>query len=271
MLAPGPAMKYEGRRLVMAPVLASFALSGRALVDPAGAVPRQVEARRWGAPLLLLALAVSLSGTAWALRLDTGRVVMPKLAMKGDVSRLSEREISDEVAQAQRVNLVVGVAKGVLVMPLLLVLLAVALKIVAWLLARPLAFPVAFTAGAVALLPLVVFHLIWAAALWNQDFVTVRSADALLPTSLASLWPDLGPVARRAARAVDLFNLWSAALLGLAFGSAVRLKAWQGVLLGLLLYALFAAAALVGLPGLLAESGGGPPGGGRGPPGGGAR
>ncbi|MBS1153791.1 MAG: hypothetical protein H6Q89_5489, partial [Myxococcaceae bacterium] len=41
---------------------------------------------------------------------------------------------------------------------------------------------------------------------------------------------------------------------GLGFAAATKLSPWRGVLLGLLLYVLFAAAILVGLPGMIGES-----------------
>lgn len=246
-------------------VLATLTLAGRALVDPLAGVREAVRGRRWVFPTLLLALAVSLSGVAYGLKLDAGRLVIPALAQKGDLQKASEREISDEVDKAQRLALVAGVAKGVVVMPLSILALALALKLVAWLLVRPLPFATAFTAAAVSLLPIAVFHAVYAVAIWQQDFVTVRSAESLVPSSLSYLQAKPGAL-RRAYAAVDVFQIWSALLLGLGLSQALELKAWKGLLLGLFLYALFAAAALVGLPGLLEglADEGGRQGGGRG-------
>lgn len=239
----------------------SFPVAGRALFDPLAGVPSSVEGRRWLAPLLLVALAVTFSQVSYALQLDTARTVIPQLARKGDLQKVSEREISDQVQQAQRVSLVLGVGKGVAAVPLAILFLALALKLAAWILVRPVPFAAAFTIAAVGALPIAVCHLVYATALWQQDFVTARSAEALVPASLAYLKPMPG-AARRALAAVDFFNLWSALLVGLGLGKAMGLRAWKGALLGLFLYALFAAAFLVGLPGLVESAGGGGPGGG---------
>lgn len=244
----------------------SFPVAGRALLDPLAGVPSSVDGRRWLLPLLLVALAVTFSQVSYALQLDTGRTVIPQLARGGDLQKISEREIADKVQQAQRVALVLGVAKGVAAVPLAILFLALALKLAAWIFVRPVPFAAAFTIAAVGALPIAVYHLVYATALWQQDFVTVRSAEALVPSSLAH-WKPMTGAAKRALLAVDFFNLWSALLVGLGLGKAMGVRAWKGALLGLFLYLLFAAAFLVGLPGLMESGGGGPGGGGgrRGP------
>jgi hypothetical protein len=241
-------------------------LAGRALVDPAAGVPASVEGRKWSLPLLLLALSVTFSGVTYALQLDVGRQVIPQIAKKGDLQKTSEREINDQVQQAQRIALVVGVAKGVAGMPLGVLALALMLKLVAWLFVKKVPFSACFTAAAVGMLPIAVYHLVYGVSLWQQEFVTDKSAAALVPSSLAYLAQGPG-VMKRVYGAVDFFQLWSALLTGLGLGRAMGIKAWKGLLLGLGLYLLFAAAFLVGLPGL-AENMGGPggPGGGRGGP-----
>jgi hypothetical protein len=148
-------------------------------------------------------------------------------------------------------------------MPLALLFLALALKLAAWLFVRPVPFSAAFTVAAVGLLPIALYHLVFGVALWQQDFVTVRSAEALVPSSLAYLAKAPG-AAKRALGAVDFFQLWSAVLIGLGLAKAMGIKAWKGVALGLGLYVLFAAAFVVGLPGLVESMGSGGPGGGGG-------
>jgi Yip1 domain len=244
----------------------TFPLTGRALVDPLAGVSAAVERRAWLAPLLALMLAVTFSGATYALQLDTARVVVPTLAKKGDLQKVSEKELNDQIQQAQRIGLVTGVAKGVAGMPLALLFLALALKLVAWLFVKPVPFSAAFTVASVALLPIALYHLVFGVAVWQQDFVTVRSAEALVPSSLAFLARAPGAL-KRAYGAVDFFQLWSAVLVGLGMAKAMGIKAWKGLTLGLGLYLLFAAAFLVGLPGLAEGMGGGGPGGGgrRGP------
>lgn len=242
-------------------MLLEVATAGRALLDPLVGVPTTVDRRHWVLPLLALCLASALSGTVYGLKLDTARQVVPAMAQKGDLAKASEREISDKVEQAQRIALVAGVAKGALAMPLLMVLLAAALKLVAWLLVKPLPFASAFTVVALSTLPIALFQLIFAVAIVQQDFVTVKSAEQLVPSSLAFLAEAPGAL-QRAWGAVDFFKLWSAVLLGLGFARATGVRWWRGIVLGLFLYVCFAAVLLVGLPGLaesMGDAGGGGP------------
>lgn len=230
----------------------------RALLDPVGAVPRAVQARSWVLPLVLLSVATAASGTAVALRLDAARLVIPQMEMTGELGKASEREIDEKIEQTQRVGIVAGIAKGVFVAPLTLLLIAVALKLTAWLLGRKTPFGALFTTSALAMLPVAVFHLALAAAALRQPALTPKLAVTLLPTSLAALLPDQPPKLDRVFQAIEFFNLWAAALLGLGFASAAQLKPWKGVLLGLFLYAMFAAVAYVGGPGLAMGGPGGP-------------
>ncbi len=235
----------------------AIALPLRALLDPFGAVPKAVEARKWLIPLILLGLTTAVSGVAVATRLDASRLVIPKMEASGELGKASEREIDEQVQQTQRVAIVGGVAAGLFLVPLELLAIAVALKIVAWLLGRKAAFAAVWTVAAVSALPFVLDHLVTAAAALNQPSLSPKTAAALLPSSLAALSPDAPPHLARVLGAVDFFNLWAALLLGIGFGAATKLPTWKGVLLGLFLYVLFAAAALVGLPGLAGQAGGG--------------
>lgn len=236
----------------------TFLLPLTALLDPASAIPKGVVARKWLISLMLLALATIASGVAVAERLDAARLVIPKLQQAGELGKSSEREIDEQVQQTQRVALVAGVAKGVFVVPLQILLLAVVLKALAWLLARKALFIECFTAASLSSLPLTVFHLILAASAWRQPSLTVSMLQGLVPSSLAFFLPDASPGLARVYGAIDLVNLWAAALLGLGFGTATKLSRPVGVALGLFLYVLFAAAFLVGAPGLAGGMGGKP-------------
>jgi len=231
-------------------VLTSLALSARTYVDPVTAVPRAVGERRWVVPLLWLMITGAAAGAAFADRLDAAREVIPQMAEKGDLMKASEREVAEEVEQAERIALVLGVGKAVFGMPLAVLMIAVALKILAWLLGRKSEFSALFTSAAVAMLPVALYYLLTAIIALKQDVILPAQAGKLMTTSLQEFFP--GPPGRgRVLAAIDFFNLWSAALLGLGFAAAVKLPAWKGVLFGLLLYALYAAAILIGLPGLL--------------------
>lgn len=242
----------------------SLTLPFRALLDPVGAVPPLIQGRKWLIPLLVMAMATAASGTALALRLDASRIVIPKMQMTGELGKASEREISEQIEQTQRLGIVGGVAKGVFLVPLEILFLAIALKLTAWLIGRKALFADAFTVAAITMLPLAVYNVVLAVAAFSQVSLSPKMLTELVPTSLAAV-VTVGPIAARALGTIDFFNLWAAALMGLGFASATQMKPWKGLLLGLFLYALFACAVFIGLPGLMAGAPGGGGGMGGGP------
>jgi hypothetical protein len=220
-------------------------------------LPLAVERRRWFIPLLALCVLTAASGAAIALRLDAARVVIPKLQMTGELLKISEREISEQIEQAQRIALVGGIAKGVFLMPLIVLLLAVALKLVAWLTARKVLFVEAFTIAAVTMLPFAVLRAIELAVAIKNPVLTPAMIEALVPTSLLAVKDASGPALTGLFKALDVINLWATVLLGLGFAAASKWAPWKGTLFALFLYALFASAVFVGVPGLTAGMGGG--------------
>jgi hypothetical protein len=234
----------------------SISLSLKTLVDPVGALPRAVEARKWLLPLMLVSALTAASGVAMAVKIDASRLVIPKMQMSGELAKASEREIDESVQQAQRVGIVAGVAKGLFVMPLAVLLLAVVVKLASWLLGRKVLFGACFTAAALATLPVAVLHGIEAVSALRQVGLTPAGAASLVPTSLAYFFPDAGPKLGRLYQSLDFINLWGALMLGLAWGAGAKVKPWQGALFGLGLYVLFACAFLIGGPGLAQGMGG---------------
>lgn len=228
----------------------SLILPLRALLDPVGAIPRAVASRRWVVALMLACLTSAASGAVIALKLDAARVVLPKLEAAGELMKASEREISEAIEQAQRIALVAGVAKGLLLTPLLVLALAVVLKIAAWLIGRKALFADTFTVAALTMLPLAVFHSLELLVALRQITLSPAMIAALLPTSAAALAPEASPKLARVLATVDLFNFWAALVMGLGFAVASKWQLWKGALFGLLLYVLFAGAFLIGLPGL---------------------
>jgi hypothetical protein len=230
------------------------------LFDFVGAIPRAVESRRWFVPLLLLCALTASAGAAIALRLDTARLVIPKLQMSGELMKASEREVNEAIEQAQRVALVGGIAKGLLLMPLLVLLLAVTLKVASWLIGRKALFADLFTVAALTMLPVAVFHGIELISALRLELITPRVAETLVPTSLAAVMGMVSPALKRVYGAIDFINVWASLVMGVGFAAASKWSPWKGALFGLFLYVLFAAAFFVGLPGLMpAEGMGGRP------------
>jgi hypothetical protein len=227
----------------------------RALLDPVGAVPQLVEKRRWLVPVLLIAVLTAAAGAVIALRLDASRVVIPKMQMTGELMKASEREVNEAIEQAERVALVGGIAKGLLLMPMLVLLLSVALKISAWLIGRKALFADLFTVAALTMLPVALFHGIEVVAALKLDVITPKVAETLVPSSVAAFFAKASPGLLRVYKAIDFINIWASLLMGLGFAAASKWSPWKGALFGLFLYVLFAAAFFVGLPGLLPAEG----------------
>ncbi len=246
--------------------MSSLVQPARVLLDPLDATGAAIEARRWLWPLLFLVACVSASGTAFSLRWDAGPSVVQELQMTGKLERMTETEIAEEIQTASRKALVGGIAKGVFVMPLLALLLAAALWVAGWLFETPAPFAQLMTAAALALLPIALYHLIFAVCALVQHSLSLARVPELVPSSLAAL-QGLSPKLKRVLAAVDFFNLWSVGLLGLGFSSATGMRRGRALLLCFVLYVMYVGVFSIGLPELMAGGAGGP-GGRRGPGGG---
>jgi hypothetical protein len=247
--------------------MTSLAQPARVLVDPIDGMGAAIEARRWVWPLVLLSLCVALSGSAFALRWNAAPAVVQKLQQSGELSRYSESELADEIQTASRKALVGGIAKGVFVMPLMVLLLAAVLWFSGWLFGTPAAFGRMMSVASIAMLPIALYHLIFAACALAQHSMTEAQVQTLVPSSLAVL-QGVPAKLKPALQAVDFFNLWSVALLGLGFASATGMRRSRALLLTVTLYVMYVGVFLLGLPGLSGGEGGP---GGRGGPGRGGR
>ena len=220
----------------------------RALVDPVDAVPEAVGAGRWLWPLLLVALAVSFSGAAFALRWNAEAAVVRELSMSGELARLTEQELSDKIVMQSRLALVSGIAKGVFLMPLAALLFALGVKFCGWLIGRPIPFSRSFSATTVALLPIAVYHLVYGVVALASASVGDRRAEGLVPSHLGHVLTGLSPEMARLASVADVFNLWAAVLLGLGYAAATGWTRPKGIAFALVLYLMWAGVFLVGLP-----------------------
>lgn len=229
----------------------------KTLIDPVGAIPRAVSARSWLVPLLLVAVVTAIAGAIIALRLDSSRAVIQQMQDAGQLASASEREVEEAIEQAGRVALVGGIARGLLLMPLLTLLLAVVLKITAWLTAQKTLFMDLFTVAALAMLPAGLAHFIEIFSALRLDVITPSMLPSLAPTSLSALTEASSPGLGRVLHALDIVNIWGALVMGVGFAAASKMKLWKGALFGLFLYALFASAFMVGLPGLTPPGAGG--------------
>lgn len=230
--------------------MATLAQPALALADPIDGVAAAVENTRFGLPMVASAAAGCLASLAYYLRWDSASKVIGELVASGQLARSTESEIAEQILTAQRVALIGGLAKAIFVTPLLMLAVALALKITAWLLDRSAPFARCFTAGALASLPLAVGQVALALVTLRQASVSEEQMATLLPSNLAVLWPALSPAAARAAAVLDFFRLWGAAVLGLGFSAATGMSKARGLLVGFVLYALYAGVFMVGLAGM---------------------
>jgi hypothetical protein len=234
----------------------------RALVDPLDGVALAVENKRFGWPLGAMMFAGCVASLAYFARWDSASAIIGQLTMTGELARTTEAEIAEKILTASRVALIAGMAKSVFVTPLLVLVVAVVLKIAGWLCSTRAVFARCFTAAAIAALPLALYQLILTVCTLHQASVTEEQMKMLVPSSLASLARALPPKLANAASVVDFFKLWSAWLLGLGFSAASGMRRGRAVLLGFVLYAMYAGVFVIGLYGLFGGGGPGPRGGG---------
>jgi hypothetical protein len=244
------------------------------LVDPVGRMPRAVEATRWVLPLVLTMVMTALASAAVGLRVDASRVVIPKLAEAGELAKASEREVNEQVEQAQRVAIVAGVSKGVFVVPVIALLGAVGVWFCSWLLAGKATFVRSFTVVCLALWPSCCAQAVTLASALRQTSLSPRMARELVPSSLAALvsppaddassapskpqrpqraWKVNGP--RELLGLVDFFHVWASILVGLGLAAAAGLSRRTAVPAGMIAYFVVLAATAVGLPNLLSSGG----------------
>jgi hypothetical protein len=177
-------------------------------------------------------------------------VVVKELEKAGEMNTTTEQDLATKVQTTERIAIVGGVAKGVLGMPLAIVLVAAVLRWLGWLTGRTAPFGRCLAAAGVAFLPICLYYLVFAVVASRSPELARSQADTLVPSSLAAL-VHAGPKITRALSAVDFFNLWSAVLLGLGFAAATGGSRLRGVGWGLVLYAGYAAVALIALPGMI--------------------
>ncbi len=237
--------------------MTSLVQPARVFIDPFEGTQAAVEARRWVWPVLILALCVSASGTLFSLRWDAAPDVIRQLSARGGLAGLSEADLTDQIQTATRKSLVGAIAKGVFLMPLGTLALACLLWLVGWLFDRPAPFARLMSAAAIALLPIALYHAIFAVCAAAQHTLTEARVAQLVPSNLGVVLEGLSPKMMRVAPAVDFFNLWSAVLLGLGFSAATGMPRGRAVVLTLVLYAMYAGIFMIGLPGMPMGPGGG--------------
>jgi hypothetical protein len=233
--------------------MTSTRLLAATLASPARAVPAAVARRSALAPIVLAtAISLALAG-AVAARGDHETPAAERVDAAPGAAKLTAHARDEAVAQARKLALV-GAAAAALLLPALsaagaAVALGAGFRLAG---ARP-PFRAALAAASLGLLPAALRDLLTLPALLRHAPVRADEVQALLPSSLAALLPPgaRGPLALAAA-SVDLFALWSVALVALGMAHAAGVPARRALAVTALLWIAWVAVFRVSLPTLLA-------------------
>jgi hypothetical protein len=191
------------------------------LFAPDHGMDRQARLGRAGRLFLFAWLCALLLGAALAFRVDARSSTLRKLEMSGQLQTMSDRQVADEAHNAERVAMVVSVAKGVVGVPVQLGARSLALVALVWFLRGRIKGSAVVPVAAATLLPGAIADLLDAATAFRHAAIPPDGVP-LTPRSLGAILPLLGhPLADpwlKLANALDFFSLWAALML--AFGVA---------------------------------------------------
>jgi hypothetical protein len=223
------------------------------LVAPQRAVPAAVARGCALAPILAAtALSLALAGLV-AARADHETPAAERVDAAPGAAQLGPHDREVAIARARKLALVAAAA-GALCLPALsaagaAVALGAGFRLAG---ARP-AFRPTLAAASLGLLPAALRDVLTVPALLRHAPVRADEVPRLLPSSLAALLPHGagGPLALAAA-SVDLFALWSVALVALGMAHAAGVPARRALAVTALLWIAWVAVFRVSVPTLLA-------------------
>ena len=185
-----------------------------------------------------------LLGAALAYRVDARSSTLRKLEMSGQLQTMSDRQVSEETHNAERVARVVSVAKGVVAVPLQLGSACVALLALTWFLRGRIKGSAVVPVAAATLLPGAIANLLDAATAFRHESLPPDGVP-LVPRSLSAILPLLGhPLMDpwlKLGSALDFFSLWAAVIMAfgvVAVGQVPRRTALTGTLIAWVCYQL---------------------------------
>jgi hypothetical protein len=214
------------------------------LFAPDRGMERQARVGRAIRFFLFAWLCALLLGAALAYRMDAKSSTLRKLEMSGQLQTMSDRQVADETHNAERVAVVVSVAKGVVGVPLQLGSACVALLALAWFLRGRVKGSAVVPVAATTLLPEAIADLLDAATAFRHASLPPEGVP-LAPRSLSAVLALLGhplmdPWLKLGA-ALDFFSLWAAVMMGFgvaAVGQIPRRNALTGTLIAWVCYQL---------------------------------
>jgi hypothetical protein len=221
----------------------------KALFNPFDWVPKFVERKRWVLPVVLSSLAGAWAGFSFGARWNAQPTTITALEQRGELNNLSEQELSDKIRTTQRIALVAGVLRGLVLLPLSVFGLALVLKVLGWFFHFKTPFKRCLSASSIALLPAALFYAIYALCALKAPSLSEADALTLVPSSLSFLSPN--PRVSTVLRAIDFFNFWSLGILALSISAISGMSKRKSLLIALGLYALYVGVFWVGLPGMI--------------------
>ncbi|HEY6105943.1 MAG TPA: YIP1 family protein [Anaeromyxobacteraceae bacterium] len=219
------------------------------LVRPGRAMPQVAESARF-LPALVAATAVALVFAAVAVpRFDFGKAALDALDRRPDAAQMTQHQREDVVATAHKVGAVAGYAGSALGPTLFALGAAVALWLGLKLAGGTPAFRPTFAVASFAQLPGAVHQLLLLPAVLRSGPIDPTLVPRLLPSSAGALLPAgaAGPGASFLF-ALDLFSLWTVALMALGMASAARVSRGRAVATTVLVWLAWVAVFKVALP-----------------------
>ena len=224
-----------------------------ALLFPDVGMARAVRVGRVRGPLLFAMLCSLLLGAALAARVDARDATLQGLDKEQKLATMSDRQIDDAQRTAERGFMVKTLAFGLVQSPGGLLASAMGLFALSWFLRGRSQAPAVFTVASYSLLPTALGNLVEAGAAMLRTSISPQDGP-LAPRTLAALYGAIvkplaeGPAAK-VLGAIDVFDLWSAVMLGFGLASAAQLpvrRAVTGTLIAWLCYRLLRFVALGG-------------------------
>jgi len=230
----------------------------RTLVAPARGLAEAVGRRRVATALLVATLASLLHVAVLEPRVDYEAVAAAKLARNPQAAEMTQHDREEAVATARKLGHVAGFG-GALLGPAFGTLIVAAFLFLGFRVAgtKP-AFKPTYAATVHGMMPVLLAPLLAIPAILARGLVGPQDAAHLLPSSPAAFFPGAPPPLAGALSALDVFALWSVALLALGMARASGASRRRAFVVTLVLFLSYVAVFQVALPALL--SGGPGPG-----------
>ena len=223
-----------------------------ALVAPDSGMELQARIGTARLAFLVAFTCALLAAFAQAYRVDSRAATLKKLEQGGQLQTMSDRQLEDETRSADRLYMVMRVAKGLFEAPVSLGMTSLGVVILVWFLRGKTRGPAVVPVAAATLLPNAIANLLDAVSAWNHASLPPQGAQ-LAPRNLAGIAEAFGhalaPPWVKLGTAFDFFSLWAALMLGFGVAAAgdvpVR-RALIGTLAGWLCWQLLTNVAVGG-------------------------